>query len=293
MGGQCNIEFDESKVVFTFQCPADRFAVRRSKGNHKFEVPRDTWGVGLDDSKMQRKMMHRIFGYMGIDESKQILVGKNPTEVASLSKTVSNILGKHVHSRLVMLIDENLDYGQSGVLSGSMEVRDLLQKLTPKQQERVLAVVRSANDSAEDVSSYMHRLHGFFPKAHMDREQVRELTSSLWADRFPQGDDVSISDEESSADDSIGMGDILQPLQHVEDLLAQTEGGGDSSWPSIWQALHVLRGDLMVLEQSDHLVEASKLIGQLKGPVYPEDLSNKWKVIRDLIKQSVGLKQEI
>lgn len=290
MGGDCHIDFEKSRVVFTFQCPSDRYATARVQGNAKFEVPRDTWGIGLDDSKMQRKMLNRILGHSGVDELKRIVLGETAAELASLGNVVEKVLTEHAHCRLLMLIDENLDYGRNdGVVSGSMEVHNLLQKLSPKHRSRILAVVRSANDSAEDVSIYLRRLHGFFPKAPMDKGKVCELISALWVERFPaqEGDDSDSSDG-SSAEDSVGMKDILLPLQHVEDVLAQAEGDESASWNTIWQSLHVLKGDLMVLEGSDQLVEASKLIGELKGPIYPDDFTVKWKVIRDLISKAVG-----
>jgi hypothetical protein len=88
-------------------------------------------------------------------------------------------------------VDENLDYGIGSVvegediaLSGSLIVQRILQGMSPEQESRILALVRSANDSTTDVACYIERTHGFFPKAPMQKDRVREIIAPLWAGKF-------------------------------------------------------------------------------------------------------------
>jgi hypothetical protein len=46
-------------------------------------------------------------------------------------------------------------------------------------------LVRSANDSAKDVALYVERTHGFFPKALMQQDRIREILEPFWTKRFP------------------------------------------------------------------------------------------------------------
>ena len=39
------------------------------------------------------------------------------------------------------------------------------ERLSPAEESRLLVLIRSANDSADDVMSYLERAHGFLSKA--------------------------------------------------------------------------------------------------------------------------------
>ena len=88
-------------------------------------------------------------------------------------------------------MDENLDFkdnncvsGEDIALSGSIILQGILKSLNPRHESRILALVRSANDSTADVALYTERTHGFLPKAPMLKERVREIIAPLWAERF-------------------------------------------------------------------------------------------------------------
>jgi hypothetical protein len=86
-------------------------------------------------------------------------------------------------------VDENLDFleadSEQVVLSGSNVLKEILHNLPPEDEARVLVLVRSANDSAKDVERYVERTHGFFPRALMQQERIREILEPLWNKRFP------------------------------------------------------------------------------------------------------------
>jgi hypothetical protein len=120
-----------------------------------------------------------------------MVLGADPEEVFDVGRVIMDILAKHPTSKVLVVVDENLDFGgdadQGGdpvILSGSVVMQGVLAKMPPKQEARVLVLIRSANDSADDVALYASRTHGFFPKAPMQKDRVRELIAPLWAERF-------------------------------------------------------------------------------------------------------------
>jgi hypothetical protein len=195
---------------------------------HDFKVPPDTWGIAVDDSKIQRKLMDRILSHIGIEEPKRIVLGVDPDEVFNVGKVIMDVLTKNPSSRVLVLVDENLDFGGDGgdqgdpvVLSGSVVMQGVLAKIPSKQESRVLVLIRSANDSADDVALYSSRTHGFFPKAPMQAQRVRELIAPLWAERFLKHRAVTPSQESRSAAAAVvgsggGGGDVGSPSQHLK-----------------------------------------------------------------------------
>jgi hypothetical protein len=162
--------------------------------------------IGIDDSKIQRRLISRIFDLVGVEEENKIIVGENPSDVFELEKIVLNILETRPNCKILMFVDENLDYGGQGkeivVMSGSRVTKDILTALPSEFERRIIALVRSANDATSDLALYMTRAHGFFPKAPLNKTLVRAILAPIWADRFQsrrdvgeQDDDVKIYDE--------------------------------------------------------------------------------------------------
>ncbi|GKZ00620.1 hypothetical protein MPSEU_001014100 [Mayamaea pseudoterrestris] len=191
MGGTCGIQFESDETIFSFQCPAQPLHVANLPKTHDFEVPSDTWGIVIDDSKIQRKLMARILAHAGVDESRRHVLGESPTDIVDLGELLQKLLREHPNSRILCLVDENLDYDDRGaehvVLSGSIAMKNIICQLTPSEESRLLVLVRSANDSADDVALYLSRTHGFFPKTTMQRDRVKEILAPLWAERFLTG----------------------------------------------------------------------------------------------------------
>jgi hypothetical protein len=196
MGGKCSIEFLQSISVFTCETPSEPVSASEQISDAKeFTVPEGTIGIAIDDSKIQRKMLRKILSHLGVEGAdKTLILGEEPSEIMGLKDDILAMLDKHPTSKILVLVDENLDYGiHSGsnkgasdnvTLSGSMIMHRILEDLAIDQEERILALVRSANDSTEDVAMYISRTHGFFPKAPMQKERVREIVAPLWAERF-------------------------------------------------------------------------------------------------------------
>lgn len=225
MGGGCTIRFDPHQTVFSFRCKVDPYTLPWA-ANEDFQVPAGTYGIAYDDSNIQRKLMKRIFSYAGVEEDRIIVKGKSATDIKKFDKLLKDILSKSKDSNILVLMDENLDYeqhGQSKRMSGSKHAQIAYQKLSKKDQDRVFILVRSANDADSDIALYNQRTHGFFPKATIHKERVKELLGPAWLRRFPTRSMIkderdhpvpdvitTMSDETSSVDGSyLGNNDAV------------------------------------------------------------------------------------
>ncbi|KAL3918353.1 MAG: hypothetical protein SGARI_007492 [Bacillariaceae sp.] len=135
--------------------------------------------------------MKRILASTGVSSDKTYILGETPSEVTGLQDLLLRLLSEHPESNILVLVDENLDYGigstvkdEDITLSGSLVMQEILHDMSRDQESRILALVRSANDSTSDVATYIERTHGFFPKAPMQKDRVREIIAPLWAGKF-------------------------------------------------------------------------------------------------------------
>jgi hypothetical protein len=178
MGGKCEIEFRPTESVFTFTCPAEPLRAVELPDTQDFQVPPGTWGVAVDDSRIQRKLMGRILEHVGVAEENRIVLGATSSEVHELESILRDVMSKKdPDSKIFVLVDENLDFcecdGEPVVLSGSLIMMDFLSTLSREEESQLFVLVRSANDSTDDVALYAIRCHGFFPKVRQRRwEQV-------------------------------------------------------------------------------------------------------------------------
>jgi hypothetical protein len=153
---------------------------------HDFEVPPDTWGIAVDDSKIQRKLLARIMGHVGLHEENMVVLGATPSEIYNLEIALRDVLAKKKPgSKVLILVDENLDFCECEcepvILSGSLVMADILSRLTDEEESQVFALVRSANDSRDDVGLYTTRCHAFFPKVRCARSLAScRPRESIW-----------------------------------------------------------------------------------------------------------------
>jgi hypothetical protein len=191
MGGTCSISFEKELTVFSFQVKVEPIVADNRVCAKDFTVPSNSVGIAVDDSKIQRKLMRRMLLNIGVQANMLFVIGETPAEVMGLKYLILEKLDQHPESRILILVDENLDYGgttteqaKMSMISGSLVMEQILKDLTKEQKQRILALVRSANDSAEDVIMYTSRTHGFIPKAPMHKERVREILAPQWTERF-------------------------------------------------------------------------------------------------------------
>ena len=89
----------------------------------------------------------------------------------------------------IIIADENLDvYDDQAcgriVVSGSKCIENGLSLLEDSLKDKVLALVRSANDSSEDVNIYKSRCHGFLPKQLLRFDNARQILAEHSHRRF-------------------------------------------------------------------------------------------------------------
>lgn len=80
MNGKVDIKFEKTRTVFTFSCavtpvymPERSMRISTpSVSNEEFAIPEGTWGVVIDDSRIQRKVLGTFMQLIGIDKSRQV-----------------------------------------------------------------------------------------------------------------------------------------------------------------------------------------------------------------------------
>jgi signal transduction histidine kinase len=287
MGGSCDIQFKKDETIFTFQCPALPLLIDNAlPSTQDFAVPEYTWGIVIDDSKIQRKLMARILTHAGVEEDRRHILGGMPSDVSELYTIIKQILEEHPTSKILCMVDENLDYGEMACFSGSLVVKNILSKLSTEEEQRIFTLVRSANDSADDVALYLSRTHGFFPKTTMQRDRVKEILAPLWAERFFSGtanqkhfSSVLFQDDDEHV---VTKMELLQSLDQVDSCIEQAQWC-PVSWPRLWGALHSLKADMFVVEGHPKLSEAVAMIDSLRGKAKPEGFDQTWERIRNCV----------
>ena len=106
--GGCTIEFFKDSTKFSFRCPAVPVAHNDQPKHLDFVVPQNVWAIGIDDSKIQRKLMSRIFNHVGVPNSRQLLLGESPEDVTEFESTLISLMEEHPADRFLVIVDEHL-----------------------------------------------------------------------------------------------------------------------------------------------------------------------------------------
>lgn len=286
LGGKCNIRFHADRTVFSFDCPASPLYVTDWSSTKSFRVPAGTWGIAIDDSRIQRKLMDRILSNAGVEEAKRIVLGAQVSDVEKLQGMLRGLLQADQHSKFLVLVDENLDFGNGDakhfVLSGSKAMSEFLSTLPPVMERRLLVLIRSANDSAEDIVVYTERTHGFFPKAPMQQDRVCEILAPLWAQRFSREASLPSENErevEFDTDEEMTRQELKRQLSLI-DLLLEAD---HLNWKEVWSALHSFKGDIMTMGVSPSISEIVSDISSWRGDKTPPDFEEAWFSTRQKI----------
>jgi len=307
LGGHCDIFFEKNRTLFTFECPVTAFELKvhwfqhTAKNNTNeapFELPTDTFGIAIDDSTIQRKLLGRAFTLLGIPANKQVLKGANYEEIVNFSDVVEKLMQSNPTAYFLLIVDENLELTENSsgrqTVSGSDLVQKLRNDLGPKLEKRMLALVRSANDSAIDIAAYVSKSHGFFPKAPISRQKVYDILTPLWLKRFPECAvatspiaNFSATKDESDMLDS-STAELMQTLEIIQALCKRDESELHKIWPIIWDKLHTLKGDLLCLRQSHLISHATASIELLRPPTIPNAFTSKWHAIKSLIEAELN-----
>jgi hypothetical protein len=221
---------------------------------------------------------------------------------------VVNFMDENMGDHVLLIADENLDVTDEAskhkTISGSQLVENIRLRLLPEQEQFLVALIRSANDSSSDVAIYNARAHGFLPKAPIKRANILETLAPLWMARYPQevGDDDdsfpsrmsrrSRADSFSSLESSASLNDavattpieIIQMVKEISDLFSKGRIMEDRVLrQNIWEKLHALKGDLLTLQVGSKVITAVGMINSFRDAQSNEDLSERWGLLQEQI----------
>ena len=196
LGGKCGIRFTPEGTTFTLECPAvvcEEWQERQqavagvaegAKG--AFALPENVWAIAVEDSAMQRKLLERFLKKAGIAGERFMALGKSNEEIYNFTDTVKEKMLEHPNDKFLLIIDENLDIIEGGAVtktvSGSFSIQKFRESLEPSIESRMLALIRSANDSVREVELYQTRGHGFLLKGPMKKGGLLEESKSVLID---------------------------------------------------------------------------------------------------------------
>jgi signal transduction histidine kinase len=264
LGGLCSIRFEEKQTVFSLTCPVRDTQNARHTGVEEevepFCLPDNCWGIVLDDSAIQRKLMERFLMMAGIHDSKRRIYGSG-AEVFGFCDTVADLIAKHPDDFFIVIADENLDIVVGGAtsetVSGSLCVEKLRQQLDNSDERRLLALIRSANDSVSDLELYTSRAHGYLLKEPVKGGKVLDIIRPWWLQRFGQKHrrrslsnvPKDVEQYGPSPKDIRDSFDVIDALLSVKDesILAKRQ-------PTIREKIHKLKGDIKTMKTKSELV---------------------------------------
>jgi hypothetical protein len=173
LGGLCKIVFEKDRMVFSLRCPAKVFELKKNATMmddlSNFALPANTIGIAIYDSRIQRELMHKFFSLLEIPTKDQIMSGADSEEILRFNELVLKHIRENPEVYYLLVTDENLymvdDSTHHRTVSGSELIHKKLRRdLGEELEGRILALVRSANDSSGDLTVYLSRAHGFLPR---------------------------------------------------------------------------------------------------------------------------------
>lgn len=211
LGGICHIRFTPENTTVTLRFPTKAMKEKAAQPaessktkEEKFRIPENTWGIAIDDSKIQRKLMERFLQYAGVRKDRCIVLGKNTEEIEGFVDFVTDFLDQHPDDHIFVIADENLDVVLDDVhhntVSGSLCIERIRKGLLPDQEMKLLALVRSANDSSNDIAVYNSRAHGYLPKTPLQRDKIPDMVALLWEKRYPRSMAKHFSSKDTAVD---------------------------------------------------------------------------------------------
>jgi len=293
LGGTAEIKFEQDQTLFVVKIPVKIY--RPSQDIETFHLPSNVWGIGIDDSKIQRKLLKRLVVEAGVQENRQIILGEGSEEILGFVDFVLSLVNSHPCDFFLLLVDENLemeDCGVSRTVSGSECIKQIRAALDPEQELRLLALVRSANDSPKDLALYRSRAHGCMPKIPLRRTSVKETVYQFWNERFPSKSNESLEFEEASSMTRIASTESIRDLnliapvelllevEEIDSLFVRNPNNSPQFHPELWDKIHRLKGDLKTVNEDGSFTLTIDLIDTLRDETQPADFMDIWLKIR-------------
>lgn len=295
LGGECTIQFENAKTTLTFTCPVCLDSDGEEAGNlwntEEFLFSENTWGIALDDSKIQRKLLDRFMKSTGIRQSRRMVLGQNSEETFDFIETVKNLMEENPMDRFLLIVDENIDIVDGGArhetVSGSKTVERLRRVLDKSTEERLIALIRSANDSSHDLDLYKSRAHGYMLKEPMRKDRVLEMIQPWWTKRFGTGFVCEIPGKSCDKDNNFPSSeDMHGALLRVHSFCDDTDSSGRERWRVTKDKLHAFKGDLMTMKSQNSL---RAIFEELDCLLESEERPEKFACIWSELKQQVEI----
>jgi len=219
---------------------------------------------------------------------------------------------EHPDDYFLLIVDENLDVDESHItISGSQMVSKIRARLLPDQERRILALIRSANDSANDVAIYNSRAHGYLPKAPIKQGPgVLGQIAPPWLDRFytpidrctagkgEAGEGSTTNSKTLALSKSASFGslelkedeivtltvnELVKDIDAINLFIDKKRSYLAEFWPLIYEKLHALQGDLQTINNDERLSGAISTLRAMRGQTLPEGFVQEWDILRTLI----------
>ncbi|KAL3796954.1 hypothetical protein HJC23_000707 [Cyclotella cryptica] len=308
LGGTVDINFEPERTVFSFRAPMRPSDTLQE--DKTFVIQSGVWAIGIDDSKIQRKLLRRFFINAGVHEHHQIILGRNAEEISNFVQFVVDFVKSHPSDLFFIIADENLDIGGDfsashyETVSGSKCIQMIRYALKPEEERRVLALVRSANDSLRDIDLYSSRAHGYMPKVALCAMNVKEMISPLWTKRFPDEQAQSVEMHDNETEDGkhcrrpsienlrdqtlISSVELLAAMEEIDVICVLGREKLEDRWQVLWDKLHQLRGDLLSANTDGKFTDSIHLIEEMKSVRTPSDIISRWLKVRTKVASLVS-----
>ena len=309
MKGHCSIKFEQTKTVFTLNIPSKPYGSQKittPTDIKTFKLPDQIWGIAIDDSKIQMKLLGKFFEFAGIPGDRVHVFGKDADEIMGFVDFVVNFMDENMGDYVLLIADENLDVTDEAskhtTISGSQLVENIRLRLLPEQEKLLVALIRSANDSSSDVAIYNARAHGFLPKAPIKKANVLETLAPLWMARYPlevgveedsypwsrksRADSFSSLESSASLTDAVATTpiEIISMVKEISALFSKGRIMEDQVLrQNIWEKLHALKGDLLTLQVGSKVITAVGMINSFHDAQSNEDLCERWTLLQEQI----------
>jgi hypothetical protein len=293
--GWCNIAFEPDRTTFEFECPVEIVRAgsdAATEGAQEFGLPENTWCIVVEDSAVQRKLLARMLKNSGIPDSCSVLLGKDSTEILGFPDTAKALIEAHPDDFFLFIVDENLDMVPNGgvdvvTVSGSSLIAALRNSLSSDLEQRVLSLVRSANDSASDIELYLSRAHGYLLKQPIKKGHLLQAIKPWWLQYFPGEVQVFTNRDGKLEDEVYGPlpDDIRFVLDQIHSLCNIHDIGVLSRrWSAIREKLQSLKGDLKTMGATAPVLDAINEIAALQHHKHlPKNFMDNWYSLRKSI----------
>jgi len=299
--GEATIRFEPERTVFELTCPAP------TRLDESFlddvDLSQDVYALGVDDCEFQRMVLSEVFKNLGVPTERMQMLGSSDDEIRSVGSQLVALFDTIPPSAYVLLIiDENLDlsWPNTETVSGSYAAMVARAQLSEANEARLLALVRSSNDSEADIKLYSERTHGFLCKAPAEPDRAAILR--LWVRRNgfkavtlkgAQAVNVFAGEEPASSDASAAIsgdpnkGVAAAELGRLTRLLDHSLK--DMPMAELWKWLHRVKGVICAMRpagppDAPHTMAADELIRTIEllraRTEQPADMAEVWAGVK-------------